>query len=73
MKTSLVRSGGVLPMSGVPSIRLLRSSIVAPWWTKCRSDPQIPHALTSTSSLPGAGAGIVDVVADVHPSVAQDR
>ena len=58
MKTSPARSGGVPPeVRRRPPSATPTSSIAAPWSTKCRSDPQIPHALTSTSTWPAPGRG----------------
>ncbi|OOK75764.1 alcohol dehydrogenase zinc-binding domain protein [Mycobacterium kansasii] len=55
MKTSLFRSTSRRPAPRV--ISSVSASISSPCAAKCRSEPQIPHASTLTSTWPGPGAG----------------
>ena len=58
MYTSWLRSSsGPDSMIGMPPICLPRASMSAPCLAKCRSDPQIPQALTCTSTWPNPGVG----------------
>lgn len=48
MNTSLPRSTGSPPCTGIPVISRVSRTIWSPCLAKCRSEPQIPQALTAT-------------------------